>query len=426
MKQQLLALSLVATAGLFAADGSNSSNNGARMDNGACAPECTPCCVPKPKKCIDCECYTPQFYDLQCDWGVFIDVEFLYWYARETNLSYAIKGEMQDVGALSTAAGSQLGEILTFAPSSVACIDSEWDPGFRVGIGWNDCCDGWDVYLNYTWYRNRANSSTSVPALDTGLPFNAGEQGLFVSNGNLAPFGEDLLSNSYTKVKARYRLNWNVVDLELGRKYWLSRCFNLRPFAALRGAWWKSTYQVTGTATFLDAGTQTQTIDQVEKNRSRNRAWGVGVVGGLQPTWYVCSNFALYSSFDVALIWGDFKTKYRDRLSIDVDQVNEVYYSNRYSNDCPQMTPMIDVGLGIRWEETWCCDQYRTTLDLGWEHHAVLDQNHRVRTNSPFAIALPVGTTATPESTNLYAPGFTEDSGAIGLGGFVLRLRFDF
>jgi len=37
-----------------------------------------------------------------------------------------------------------------------------------------------------------------------------------------------------------------------------------------------------------------------------------------------------------------------------------------------------ELGIGLRWEETWCCDRYRTSLDLVWEHHLIFDYNHRV------------------------------------------------
>ena len=28
------------------------------------------------------------------------------------------------------------------------------------------------------------------------------------------------------------------------------------------------------------------------------------------------------------------------------------------------------------WEEYWCCEEYRSTVDIGWEHHIWFDHNH--------------------------------------------------
>jgi len=85
MKHPLIALTLLAAAPLSA--GYHDQPNQYESEDNCYS--CNPCCTPQPKKCIDCECYTPAFYDLQCDWGLFLSVDLLYWYARETNLNYA-------------------------------------------------------------------------------------------------------------------------------------------------------------------------------------------------------------------------------------------------------------------------------------------------------------------------------------------------
>lgn len=125
MNNKLLALSLIASPVLMAQDGGMSSDYGNGNGNKSyeqsgycntccCKPCCCkPCCVPKPKKCIDCECYTPAYYDLQCTCGFFADVAFLYWYARETNLSYALQVQAVE---RTTVNGTITDPALVFAP----------------------------------------------------------------------------------------------------------------------------------------------------------------------------------------------------------------------------------------------------------------------------------------------------------------------
>ncbi|NGX59140.1 MAG: hypothetical protein KR126chlam3_00287 [Chlamydiae bacterium] len=48
---------------------------------------------------------------------------------------------------------------------------------------------------------------------------------------------------SFDKIQAKWQLDFHSIDLEIGRKYWLSKCFNLRPYAGLRGAWTKTTFR---------------------------------------------------------------------------------------------------------------------------------------------------------------------------------------
>lgn len=379
MKKQILALGLIAAS--------------SQMIAGDCCSPCC-CCVLEPTECVSGVAYTVPFYDLQCDWGVFVDVEFLYFYARETDLAYSLTQTM-------VAQGPQNTNLLP-SVTEVNFIKSKWDPGFRVGLGWNCPCDGWDTYLNYSWLRNSSSTSTAVdPSTNPNI---------LDASSILNPWvnGAGLLT--YNKVSAKWNFRWNSIDLELGRKYWLSNCFNMRPYAGLRGAWWKTQFRTTSSLPVIP--TSTETVTQVDKDLFRNTAWGVGLVAGIQPAWYFCCDFALYSNLGASLIWGKTKLKKTEKYSVpSADPTAAVDFTSSYNSTFSQMTPIVDLGLGVRWEDTWCCDRYRTTLDLGWEHHIYFDQNHRVKTSGPTGAAL---------------LGAFQESGNIGFGGFVLRGRFDF
>jgi len=41
------------------------------------------------------------------------------------------------------------------------------------------------------------------------------------------------------------------------------------------------------------------------------------------------------------------------------------------------MRAILGAAIGLRWEDTWCCDHYRTTLDLGWQHMILFDLHQR-------------------------------------------------
>ncbi len=429
MKKQLLALSLIATSGLIAQD--NNSNMSSQQSS--CCNTCnfTPCCcVPKPKKCIDCECYTPMFYDLQCDCGFFFSVDFLYWYARETNLTYALQ-----VNGVSKDAEDNLSPVV-LSPNNYKNLTTKWDPGFRVGIGWNNGCDGWDYYLHWTYMHNSKSNSTSVAsdyALNGDQIFLPDENqqalvnqwvnpGLFAVNGvnNVAPI-------TFDTIRASWKLqNWNTVDLELGRKYWLSPCFNLRPFIGVRGAWDRVNFRTTSTRTSPIDNTTTEPL--VFRDRFRSRLWGVGILGGIQPTFYYCSNFAVFGSMNAALIWGEFEVRKRENYQ-DPDGISGTpgiaiidWNPPASKSTFFQMTPIIDLAIGLRWEENWCCDQYRSNLDIGWEHHVWFDQNHRAKLVDFFAG--PAASTLMRQGTGFRT--FDEATGNLALGGLVVRLRVDF
>lgn len=372
---------------------------------------CTPCCVPEPKKCIDCECYTPQYYDLQCDWGAFFTVDFLYWYARESNLAYASK-----VQSLITTTDIPDVQSQIFVPKTYEHLDTAWDPGVRVGLGWNSCCDGWDTYLHWTYFQNNKNASTSVPS-------NFGFSDFIPGNGEFALLNPWLNASLhgphdaqiFDAISAKWRLRFNNIDLEFGRKYWLSKCFTLRPYTGLRGAWTNTRFS---TNSFRQPSNST--LSQEFQNQFTNKYWGVGFIGGLQPNWHFCSNFILFANFDGSLIWGKAEMNGYESQTETEDSLLTNSYSNSANDNFFKMQAILDLALGLRWEETWCCDRYRTTLDLGWEHHIWLNHNTRTKTMDYFQL---------DEGTSFLANGyrtFTEETTDTMFGGFVLRARFDF
>lgn len=403
MKKQLMALSLVTACGLFAGEEAKLQM---QSENNCCENCCcTPCCVPEPKKCIDCECYVPAFYDLQCDWGLFINAEYLYWYAKENRLPFG--AVTQSVEALSNGA-----EFTAVVPLKDVYIGSRWDSGFRVGIGYNSSCDGWDVHLNYTWMCNSKSESENFPPFEgaTGVP--AVGDSVFASPWIL-PDGTSWTTFYTTLNRAKWNLRYHVLDLELGKKYWLSRCFNLRPHAGLRGAWTRQNYRVTNISEFDES----DLVISIE-NRFRNKYWGVGFKAGIDPTWYFSSCFALYAQFEGSLLWGEFEGRKEESYQ-ETGSSSETSLAYTACNDFYGMQSIFGLGLGLRYEDTFCCDRYQFTLDLGWEHHLWINHVHRMLVNG----------TGNQNSFAFTARTFRELDELttdLGLGGLVVRLRFDF
>lgn len=330
---------------------------------------CEPCCVPKEKKCIDCECYVPSYYDLQCDWGVFIDAEFLYWYGAQRNLPYATKNVVNS-GVSSGA---------TQIENSY--LDAKWDPGVRVGIGFNTDCDGWDAFLVWTYYKNTQSQTKTVPDFTLAS----------LTNGSLylsSPIA--FLVVELAEIKGKWEFTYDNIDFQLGKKMWLSRYFTLRPFAAIRGMWTDTHFETKGTPLpFSPTSTGALTLD----DKLKFSAWGVGMVGGLQPSWYFTPCFAIYGGFDGALLWGKRASKYF------VNEFNGITALNYSTNNDSffSMHAGLDAELGLHWEDTYCCDRYRFSIDAGWEHHMLFAHNNEI---------------------------FYSDD--VTFGGFVLRARFDF
>ncbi|NGX59141.1 MAG: hypothetical protein KR126chlam3_00288 [Chlamydiae bacterium] len=444
MYKNLLALSLLTTSGMIQGTAEEnaypyntyycdacSCNSCCCDDYGcdtcSCSPcDCETCCTPKPQESIDCECYTPAFYDLQCDCGFFIDGQFLYWYARETNLPYAARLILKESNAVNIDKVS-LGYV-----KKLEHFDTKWEPGLRVGIGVNSKCDGWDYYLNWTYFHNSEKQSRKLP-LDVTNPTLENEIFLnpWLNSTNFLFFSLGTPTSRtfslFNTIAAKWETRFNQIDLEIGRKYWLSRCFTLRPYAGIRGARTKTVFSEKGTrGPLLDEifGGVSKFFSQ-STDRFKNRLWGAGFFLGLQPNWYFCRNFILYANLDGALLWGEFQSKKKESLfsSGINNSTNTIFVDLRHTSKDSffTMSALIDLGIGLRWEKNWCCDRYRTSLDLGWEHHIWVDHGYRFKT---FGTQLQ-DTTLSNEFA-VFPENYAYDVSNLIYGGLVVRLRFDF
>lgn len=429
MKKLLILSSLLFFTGLSAEqeEGTNLAyqDKKSRMENESCVQECPrPCekCCPKPKPPICCECYVPSYYDLQCNQGAFFYGDFLYWYAKEDNLSPCLTVQGNS-SAISSAGGSVVA--LVAAPVKANHLNTKWDPGFRVGVGYNFDHDGWDIEANYTWYQNKKHHVFSVPGFgSTSFPSNP-------SNGQLAfvdPWvNPDILVDSGTfnttflfdTVNTSWKLTFNQIDLELGRKYWLGKYTAMRAYAGVRGAWF--------TTRFNNASSQNANFSSLFtfnkfSDNFKDRIWGVGLLGGIQPEWHFCRNFLLFSNLDAALLWGKIRVrKNEDYTSFAASGAQNINYHNTFTSSFYKMDAVLDLSIGLRWEETWCY-RIRTAVDLGWDHHIWFDVNDRFKFTSPSS-----SFTSTPsELVSLVFVGYEELQGNLMMGGLVVRFRADF
>jgi len=87
---------------------------------------------------------------------VFVTGDFIYWNSYQEGLGYAISG--QNIGDTTKGGVAKNNNI---ARGTVAEADSDFQPGFKVGLGLMFEHDGWDLFAQYTWL-NPSTETTSI------------------------------------------------------------------------------------------------------------------------------------------------------------------------------------------------------------------------------------------------------------------------
>jgi hypothetical protein len=273
--------------------------------------------------------------------NLFFMGDFLVWQAHENGLEYAVK----------VSADKPVTTVLK--NSSTQNMHFDWNCGFRVGLGWNTPHDGWDLLAKWTWFQNNASRNTNVDSDSLLLPTNVYQPG----DADVEGFGSS---------QARWHLHLNMIDLEMGREFFVSKWMTLRPFISLRSAW---IYQKGST---LFTGSRPVVSQRGTLLKGDNDFWGIGPRVGLNTDWGLGWGFSLFGNASASLLYGFFDvTSYQRQLfsgSSDKELVN--------NTDSVRVGRAIsEIALGLRYDTMFADDHCHLGVQAGWENLMFFGQN---------------------------------------------------
>lgn len=207
--------------------------------------------------------------------------------------------------------------------------DFKWDAGFRIGADVAFNC--FDLELDWTHFKGKGK------------------------------FHED-------RQHGHYNIDYDVIDLTLGRSFCVAPCFYVKPFIGVRGARihqkLRSHLETLFTAVIGDNTVFTDIDD-------KENFWGIGPQIGLDADWYLGCNFSLYGSFAVVTYYGDVKGR-SHHVDTFTRTVSECHGKNKHCFN----NIATDAAIGIRWETCttcFCGCEMDLMLKLGLEQHRIYD-----------------------------------------------------
>jgi hypothetical protein len=419
MNKKLLFSMLALTACAFA-DGDTTNSSTMLADDNLVAGGCDTPCKPKPVECkpkpVECKpkpvckpkppvcCVRKGIAPIvltssrPCDdIGLYIFADALYWHADVTNAEWAF---VNPTGSTSPASGTN--EELAF----------KWNWGFRVGVGYEFDHDQWDSDIYYTWFRNNAASNGSTSSTSFTVP--AGGSASSQNTDSTMPTGT-VASGSATA-----KLQFNVIDWELGRSFYISNAISLRPHVGVKGAWHKLTESESFTGTGAVA---TYTSSDTTKS------WAVGPSAGINSNWYFgCANtmppngrgdandrpmFSLFGDVSGALMYGHFKNSHSETGATAAGAATGGFSASGLNRNL--MVPVLTGVMGLAWDMCFDCDKMHLGIRAGYELQYWFRQNQRF---SNFNTGDP--------GQSLSAPRYTRTTGDLALQGLTIDVRFDF
>lgn len=253
--------------------------------------------------------------------------DFIYWEARQANIGFAASAFPTNPTA-SVAIGQ------SYAPSF------KYKPGFKAGIDFDLGHDNWDLNIDYTWLngssgKNVVSSSTS----DLIALYSTSSQAALTK---------------LTSADGEWFFHYNLINMELGRDYYISQYLTLKPYFGLSGAWNNQKEVIHYTSSTYD----------VTKHYSQHY-WGIGFDTGLNTNWFFDENWSIYGNFALMNLW----SKYRVNSSETDLNLSNRATTTGLDNQSIQygFQNVLDLELGIRWGTTFDDDTMGASVLVGWE-----------------------------------------------------------
>jgi len=299
----------------------------------------------------------------------FFTADFIYWTTRINGLDYARSGyQTPAINNLLPLNFTDVG-----AKGDTKTLPNEWDPGFKVGAGLTFKHDGWDLFLQYTWFQNN-DKQTDSNGVWTPL-WNVG-------NFRFANAGNFIGIYAFQNTSADWKLRFNNFDLELGRNFYISHYLKLRPHVGLKGYWQKQTYVVNYDTIANDAPAELDaTLRPTLLNlNATEKHWGIGIRAGLNTAWQFNHNWSIFGDLALAALWGRFDVCRKDRTvwevpSTDTTNDTTAFWSQRRFYN---VNPVLELDLGLRYDYWFNNDNYHFGLQAGWEEQVWFDMNQMI------------------------------------------------
>jgi Legionella pneumophila major outer membrane protein precursor len=213
--------------------------------------------------------------------GPSLSIEYLFWKVQEGQLYPAIFTEQSVEDGVNQ--------------SSVTLKNQKFKhaSGFRAGVGYNFCYEKYDVKLAWTRLHQQTTIDYSAPN-PRGLIVIS----FFDQTDSDVPHAESIVS--------QWNLNYDMLDLELGRAYKVGRFLSLHPNIGLKGGWINQAQKM-GVANLILGQPAVETV-QGSVNRV-NEFRGIGPRVGLDLRFGLGSQFGVFSTLSGALLYGKFNLK---------------------------------------------------------------------------------------------------------------------
>jgi hypothetical protein len=226
-----------------------------------------------------------------------------------------------------------------------------------LGLGLNFKYDRWDICAVYTWLnpathhssaKNDENTLRSRWVIPTVLGTTAREVAL-------------------TQATAKWKMDFNVLDLELGRNFYVGKKLTARPQVGFKLGFIDQDYDLD-----YDLDTAIENFgNSVDIDMDQDYV-GFGIRTGVGCDWMFSRNWGVFADVAVSVLWSHFNDERKDATAGSLLGETETYNTRHEFNT---VRPVLEIDLGLRYTVDFKKRDKRLDFQAGWEEQLWFSQN---------------------------------------------------
>jgi hypothetical protein len=285
-------------------------------------------------------------------WDFDLFGSFIYWHASQEFMDIAYVPEVPAPALALPAAQPTSG--------AVAYQNVKYEPGFKVGFGFNTNYDGWVFRGEYTWLHQTVSTSPiTAPTL------NSGAAGTWYASDWFTYYNSAVGVNSGAAVSSSWKMKLDMVDAVFARPFYEGAQLTVTPYGGLRALWLRQNLNIQLLNTALVT---------TSSSSNRSSCWSLGPTTGVGGHWL--------------LGWG-FRFEGNAAGSILYTQYTKVQHSEQDANallsgaqgvkssltDLNVLRPVGQLAVGLGWGSYCGSNECYFDISAGYEFLYFWDQN---------------------------------------------------
>ncbi len=338
--------------------------------------------------------WQPRNLSASVDCGPTIDGSFLYWNAKVDGYDFASEAKISGMF-------DEMGPTFLNAQLQPQTLDFDtWDPGFQVGLGYIfEGREQWHTRLS--WTRFDTSNSKSMKATFS------------LANYFIPILIPSLIGPTADKVSAHWDLDFDVVDLELGRHFFVGKWLSLYPKLGLRAAWIGQDFNVDYHAIYPTNASLIFTFDH--EFGADQHFKGIGLKCGSDIQFHLTKSFSILGNLSGSILSG--KQHITENLNGVIFTTPSTFFPENVElkNSDDVIRTNLEGNIGLQYQAFFRDDQYRLGLSGLYSFAYWFTQNQLSNENLS-------------NNDNIGFPFITmnSDGGDLQLQGLTVQLELDF